>query len=82
MQDKIKEFEKLKEKFEEDHKKVMQFDDMNESFQYWVDKFRGKTTKADDEKFKEKWKEYKKSYIEKATLDPSLRNLTYEIKIV
>lgn len=79
---KDEEIEKLKERFEEDHKKVMQFDEITESFQYCINLFRGKTTKPDDEKFKEKCEEYEKSYIKKAILDPSLKLITYQSKIV
>ncbi|MGI0023509.1 MAG: integrase [Nitrososphaeraceae archaeon] len=80
---KNEEIERLKEKFEEDHKKVMQLDEVNELFQYFINIFRGKTSKADDEKFKEKYEEYEKSYIEKAILDPSLRKLIpYQSELV
>ena len=49
------EIERLKAQFKEDHEKVLELEIANRGFQYLWDKIRGKTTKEDDEKFKEEY---------------------------
>lgn len=74
-QKKNDDFELLKGQFKKDHEKVVELDKANELLQYWINKLRGKTTKADDEKFNEEFSKYRKLYITEAILDPSLREL-------
>lgn len=69
------EVEKLKEIFEEDHKKIIQFEDVAKLFQYWIDKFKGETTKEDDEKYKVKYNKYKKLFIKEAIPNHPLADL-------
>jgi len=52
---KTSEIEKLKEDFKKDHEIVMELEKANEWAQYLYNKLRGQATKADDERFKEKY---------------------------
>src|SRR3972149_2302257 len=55
-----KKLDETREEMKKDHEIVMELTNVFDMFRYYADKFRGQTTKEDDEKFNEKYKKYEK----------------------